>query len=1113
MCVTTWAQSYVTIPSRIQIENNTNTNVASGSTTSDVDGGLEYGWLNTGAWAEFSVSVPTSGIYLLNLRVTNGFSDNATVGISSSGNSIASIPIPRTGGMSSWKTVPTLVVLPAGNQTLRLDVTQGVISLNWFECIKNPLDITSQIEAEDFAVAGNIGTESTADTGGGLNVSNIDDDDWMDYHVNAASSNVYTFSFRVANAYGYGEIELMNSSSQVLGSVNVPQTGGWQNWQTIQTTANLPAGEQVLRIHAKRGAFNLNWFSAVEGQVEKDSSFISFDPLPMRTVDGGYFVLSASSNNTESPIEFSSSNSSVVEIQQYGTEFRAVPVAAGQAIITAKQSASLHYHAADDVSQVQDIEVVVIPDYDQIPIEGSRWYILNNSDKNLEALFDGVTNANVPLTPGMILPRYDAYYPLKDGESMTISMIKMFDYEGNFSANPMVLSVITQNWERVPIATFTGSVYNGWVGPDPEDQSSGQAKFLMDETVSDVRYLVISSAGGLPTEMELYGTYSPAGGPGYTSQSRTVKLGDMLGVNAYEWNFQDGETPWQINSAKMDMVESFSGIRHYIDWQKLESEEGVYSYNPTLSGGWHYDQIYEECQAAGIEVLACIKTLPDWLLDTYPASEQDRENVPTAYGRDFSDPNSYIEQAKLAFQFAARYGSNANVDPNLLSVHDTPRWPGDNPNTLRIGTDLIKYMECDNERDKWWKGRKAYQTAREYCANLSAFYDGHKNTMGAGVGVKNADPNMKVVLAGLVSGPEYVQGMIDWCKEFRGYKANGEVNICWDVINYHIYTDNSPQADASNLRGAAPEVTNAAQKAQAFVQIADEYCEGMPVWITETGYDVHQDSPMKAISIGSKSVLDTQADWILRSALLSARNGIGKVFFYQMYDDNESGMIFSTSGLVNSDLTRRPAADFLWQTKKQFGDYIYEQTISSDPIVDVYDNNGEKIYVLMVPDEVGRTANYSLNLTGVQSAYQYVPTAGQAQMQESVLNSSSGQFNIVVGETPIFIKPNTSSGARKGGSTTTSVGKYEESQIFGINFGVNLFPNPVADVAHIEVVSNSDERMKVHIFSASTGALYYDAEVETTAIEVNVDKFPSGLYIVDILQGESRAMQKMVINK
>lgn len=55
--------------------------------------------------------------------------------------------------------------------------------------------------------------------------------------------------------------------------------------------------------------------------------------------------------------------------------------------------------------------------------------------------------------------------------------------------------------------------------------------------------------------------------------------------------------------------------------------------------------------------------------------------------------------------------------------------------------------------------------------------------------------------------------------------------------------------------------------------------------------------------------------------------------------------------------------------------------------------------------------------------------------------------------------------------------------------------------------------MKVHIFSASTGALYYDAEVETTAIEVNVDKFPSGLYIVDILQGESRAMQKMVINK
>src|SRR5207237_143581 len=149
-------------------------------------------------------------------------------------------------------------------------------------------------------------------------------------------------------------------------------------------------------------------------------------------------------------------------------------------------------------------------------------------------------------------------------------------------------------------------------------------------------------------------------------------------------------------------------------WHKLESEEGSYTYNPTMSGGWNYDAIYERCKAEGIEVLACLKTIPDWMANTYPPADRDSENTPLRYGKDFTDPNSYLEHAKVAFQYMARYGSNTTVNPALLSVNSTPRWPGDNPNTIKIGLGLIKYIECDNERDKWWKGRKAYQTAREY---------------------------------------------------------------------------------------------------------------------------------------------------------------------------------------------------------------------------------------------------------------------------------------------------------------------------------------------------------------------------------------------------------------
>lgn len=135
-------------------------------------------------------------------------------------------------------------------------------------------------------------------------------------------------------------------------------------------------------------------------------------------------------------------------------------------------------------------------------------------------------------------------------------------------------------------------------------------------------------------------------------------------------------------------------------------------------------------------VLACLKTIPNWIENTYPTNLKDGENTPLRYGADLTSPASYIEQAQLAFQYIARYGSNTAINPALLSVNTTQRWTGDDVNTIRTGLGLIKYIECDNERDKWWKGRKAYQTGREYAANLSAFYDGHKNTLGQAVGVK-----------------------------------------------------------------------------------------------------------------------------------------------------------------------------------------------------------------------------------------------------------------------------------------------------------------------------------------------------------------------------------------
>jgi endoglucanase len=754
------------------------------------------------------------------------------------------------------------------------------------------------------------------------------------------------------------------------------------------------------------------------------AALLNFGALLTKTVGDAPFILSASSTNGLTPIMFASSNASVVSVAQTSTgAWQATAVGAGTATITASQAASSTYLAAS-TTQTLTVQATTTPTptptptpvptpptgpttAGKIPLDASRWYQLTNAPNEIKPLFDGVTTTGATIGWGKVLPVYEAYYPLLPGEAMSLETIRLFDGDGTNPSDPMTLSVITDTWQRIPVATFTGGQYNRWVGPNPNQPDV----FKLPSAISNIRYLVITASWAYPTEIELGGNYA-AGSPlpvadvAALAVQKKIKLSQELGVNAFEWDVEDPNNPGQIDETRLKGVKNFTGFRHYLDWQKLESTEGGYTFNPVHSGGWNYDLLYQRLKSEGITVLGCLKTLPDWLLNTYPGDQRELENVPVRYGKDFADPASYIEQAKVAFQYVARYGANTGVPANLLHVDQSTRWAGDGVNEVKIGLNLVHYIECDNERDKWWKGRKAYQTGREYAANLSAFYDGHKNTMGAGVGVKNADPTMQVVMGGLAAAtPDYVRGMIDWCKQYRGYRADGRVNLCWDVINYHLYSNDASTSQGGNsTRGAAPEVSNAAQVAQAFVTMAHQYANDMPVWVTETGYDTNQGSPLKAIAIGQRSVLQTEADWTLRTALLYARWGIERTFFYQLADENPASAVqFSSSGLLNADRSAKPAADFLRQANQLLGNYTYTGTLNNDPIVDRYEADGKTIYALVVPDEKGRTATYTLDLGGATTATIYQPQAGQASMSATPVQAPGGRLTLTVTETPQFV--------------------------------------------------------------------------------------------------------------
>ncbi|GAA4449571.1 hypothetical protein GCM10023189_09010 [Nibrella saemangeumensis] len=1086
--------------------------------------------------------------------------------------------------------------------------------------------LPGKIEAESYSAMKGISTGNTTDVGGGLSVTATQKNDWLDYNVSVTSAGTYTFNVRVAGSGG--QLQLRTASGTTLKTLDIPATGGGQNWTTVSTTVSLQAGNQILRIFIAKGGWNFNWFELLTGGTTTTlkESVITFNALPEKTVGDAAFSLVATSTNTETPITFSSSNAGVVSVSNSTGKWMVTVVGAGTAIITASQAGSTNFKPATDITQTQVVKSAVVTgsykplpgkieaesfdamagiatetttdtgaghnvgwidandwlDYNvnvasagtytfsvrvagsggqlqlrnasgsvittltlpttgawqtwttvstmvslsggnqtlrmhavsggwnfnwfeitgggtssttrvKIPIDGNRWYQLNTTTGGLEGLSDERTDVDIQTGWSKVLANYDAYYPLLDGEEITIDAVKFFDGYGYDPDKPMTLSIIDAQWNRIPVATFTGSSY-GWVGPDPNQP----AVFDLKTVAKGARYLVLNMWNIYPTEIELYGSYKAPASPPTSAPLKPVRLKDMFGINAYEWNFEDGNTPWQLNESKVKVVKNFTGVRHYMDWERIESTEGSYTFNPTHSGGWNYDAIYERCKAEGIEVLACLKTIPKWLMDTYPEGQRDEDNVPVRYGKDFADPRSYIEQAKVGFQYIARYGSNRNVDPSLVKVNSTQRWTGDGINTVKIGMGLIKYIECDNERDKWWEGRRAYQTAREYAANLSAFYDGHKNTMGPAVGVKNADPTIQVVIAGICTNKDYVKGMIDWCRQYRGYRPDGSVDVCWDVINYHYYTFNS----AEN-RGSAPELSPAAQDAKGYVQVAHQQLKGMPVWITEAGYDVNQGSPLKAIPIGPKSELVTQADWVLRSALLYARNGIDKLFFYQLYDAvaNSSGQ-YATSGLANeSTLSRRPAADYLYQVNKQFGEYRYQQTLANDPIVDRYSYNGQSMYMLVIPDEKGRTGEYTLDLGSATSAKIYKPKAGSDIMEEQQVPTSSGKLKVTVTETPAFVIP--VSGARLAAPAEPT----------GLSM-VQVYPNPTT--AQIQIAFDNEQQVpvQVRVLDTALGRVYQQISYEKQDVGfracVDLSALPVGLYLVEVSQGQKRVLRKVI---
>lgn len=122
--------------------------------------------------------------------------------------------------------------------------------------------IPARLEAESYTTMSGIAIEATKDISGIANVGWIDAGDWLEYNIDVPTTGDYKVNFRIsANAATNLELRENNVTLQTL---QIPTTGGWQNWKTLQTSLNLTAGKHILRILTNKGLFNLNWIEITD---------------------------------------------------------------------------------------------------------------------------------------------------------------------------------------------------------------------------------------------------------------------------------------------------------------------------------------------------------------------------------------------------------------------------------------------------------------------------------------------------------------------------------------------------------------------------------------------------------------------------------------------------------------------------------------------------------------------------------------------------------------------------------------------------------------------------------------------------------------------------------
>ena len=535
------------------------------------------------------------------------------------------------------------------------------------------------------------------------------------------------------------------------------------------------------------------------------------------------------------------------------------------------------------------------------------------------------------------------------------------------------------------------------------DSENMQSKKWYTVDVSGVaEYVQVSFIdGSAPVEIMVYGYQCGESDHAPSEESHKLPtVGEMMGMCGFVAVGGGNTTIAQVSCTTV--------LREYHNFGWTYRTDSYPKTASRFSGDMgNFDAQYQAYSQKGINVIPCIQwSANDHISSVFELDADGKVVRRDAVGDERYDPNSYQTYADNMFSFAGRFGTTKSDELKaILTKH--------NVRPIYIGRGTVTWLELGNEPNG--EGNDGF-TPYQLAALTSAGYDGHCNTMvdplgeSDHFGAKNADPNMKVAMAGLAGiGSRYISSMIYWMKANRD-----DGKVAMDAFNVHSYFCREFKINGQGvMMGVSPEEFGLIDELSPLLELRDKYYPEKEVWLTEFSWDTATSYTTKTAchAYGEYTARQVQAMWLTRAYLLMSAAGVDKATMYMCEDgtseETTENVKYGTCGVFDHKGNKKDSFFYLYTLKNTLGAYTFVQEIDSGRsdvwIYQFADAEGNYGYALWCPTSDGTKVNDFKLYIDADNAVLVENVYGEEAGVKTNLTANDKVVSVNVSENPVYV--------------------------------------------------------------------------------------------------------------